>query len=79
MTLLILGLLDFHGTLKNIPLKHSCFRPSADVKPMPNDLVRAMPWQCMFALYMCYYNLYGLPEHYSRTYVFSLKLGSLAT
>jgi len=26
------------------------FWPSADVKPIGNDLMHAMPWQCMFAL-----------------------------
>ncbi len=33
-------------------LKHSSFQPSADVNPMLNGLVHAMPWQCMFALSM---------------------------
>jgi len=27
-------------------LKYSSFSPSACVKPMSNDLVQAMPWQC---------------------------------
>jgi hypothetical protein len=27
--------------------------PSADVKPLSNDIVHALPWQCMFALSMC--------------------------
>ncbi len=30
--------------------KHSSYWPSADVKPMSNNLVHAMTWQCMFAL-----------------------------
>ncbi len=37
-----MGLLDFHTAYKNIfavHLKHSSFWPSADVKPMSNDLV----------------------------------------
>jgi hypothetical protein len=29
----------------------TAFWPSADVKPMSNDLVHAVPWQRMFALY----------------------------
>ncbi len=48
-----MGLLDFHGTHKIlfiVQLKHSSFRPSADPKPMSNNLVHAMPQQCMFAL-----------------------------
>ena len=35
------------------PLKHSNFWHSADVKPMSNDLVHAVHWQCMFALSIC--------------------------
>ncbi len=31
-------------------LKYSSFGPSGDVKPMSNDLMHALQWQCMFAL-----------------------------
>jgi hypothetical protein len=44
---------DFQVTFKNIIgvyLKHSSFWPAADVKPMPNDLVHVMCFQCMYAL-----------------------------
>ncbi len=34
-------------------LKHSSFLPFADVKPVTNNLVHAMPWQCMLALPIC--------------------------
>ncbi len=47
-------LLDFPTTYKisfAVHAKHSSFQPSADVKPMSNDLVRAMPCSCMFLLY----------------------------
>ncbi len=33
-------------------MKHSSFGLPADDKPMQNDLVHAMPRQCMFALYV---------------------------
>jgi hypothetical protein len=49
-----MGLLDFHSTYKKLLalyLKHSSFWPSADVNPMSNELVHALHWQCMFALY----------------------------
>jgi hypothetical protein len=36
-----------------VHLKHSSTWSSPDVKPMSNDLMHAMPWQCMFALSMC--------------------------
>ncbi len=32
--------------------KHYSFWPSADLKLTPNDLVYAMHWLCMFALYV---------------------------
>ncbi len=32
---------------------YTCFWPSADIKPMSNDLVHVMPWHCMFALSTC--------------------------
>jgi hypothetical protein len=32
-------------------LKQSSFWPLADVKPTPNDLENAMPWQSRLALY----------------------------
>ncbi len=45
------------------------FKLSAHVQPMPNDLVHAMPWQCMVALslslsiylsiYLAYYDKQG--------------------
>jgi len=41
-----MGLLDFHGAYKilfDVQLSHSSSGPSADVKPMENDLVHAMP------------------------------------
>ena len=44
---------DFHATYKilfAVHLKHSSFQPSADDKPMLNDLAHAMPRLCMFAL-----------------------------
>jgi hypothetical protein len=41
-----------------IHLKHSSFCPSADVKPMLNFLVRAMPRQCMCLLSLCVYHRY---------------------
>ncbi len=34
-----------------VDLKH-CFWPSADAKPMSNDLVHVMFLQCMFALFL---------------------------
>jgi hypothetical protein len=52
MTLLIMGLLDFHSNYKSVifdNLKQSSFWPSADVKLMLIDLVHAMPWWCMYA------------------------------
>ncbi len=33
-------------------MKHTSFELTADVKPMQNDQVHAMPWQCMFPLYV---------------------------
>jgi len=39
-------------------LKHSSFWPLANVKPISEDLVQAMPLLCMFAL-LIYYELYG--------------------
>ncbi len=35
-----------------VHLKHYKFGPLADVKPTSNDLVHAMLWQCMFALFV---------------------------
>ncbi len=47
-------------------LKQPCVWPSANVKLPSNDLVHAIPWQCMFALTMhilqspcIFYNLYA--------------------
>jgi hypothetical protein len=35
-------------------VKNTSFRPSADVKPMTNELVLlAIPWMCMFDFSMC--------------------------
>jgi hypothetical protein len=34
-------------------LKHSSFGPLSVVKPVQNDLVHAMPCQCLFALSVC--------------------------
>jgi hypothetical protein len=34
-----------------VHLKCHSFLPTADVKPMPNDLVHAMLWQCMLAVH----------------------------
>jgi hypothetical protein len=56
MTYYIIGVQDFQRAYKilfAVHLKHSSFCPSAGVKPVVNDLVHAMPWQCMFALSMC--------------------------
>ena len=36
-----------------VHLKHSSLGPSADAKPVSYDLVLAMPWQCVLALYVC--------------------------
>ena len=36
-----------------VHLKHSRFWPSADVKPMSNELANAKPRQCIFALSVC--------------------------
>ncbi len=36
-----------------VHLKHGSFLPFADVKPVSNDLVHAMPRQCMLALPNC--------------------------
>jgi len=36
-------------------LKHSNIWLSADAIPMLNDLVHAMPWQCMVVFSMCMY------------------------
>jgi hypothetical protein len=41
-----------------VHLKHSSFRPSPDAKPMSKDLVHAVPWQRMYALYV-YYDIYA--------------------
>jgi len=42
-------------------LNHSSLCPSADVKPMPNNLVHVIPWQCKFVLFLfVYYNFYVL-------------------
>jgi hypothetical protein len=59
----IMGLLDFskhlYKTLFSVHSKHSSFLPSADVKPMSNDLVHDM-----YALDKCmhvrcvYYDIY---------------------
>ena len=35
-----------------LSLKHSSFWPSADVEPIKNHPVHAMPWQCMLDLPM---------------------------
>jgi hypothetical protein len=35
-----------------VHIKHCVFQPSANVKPMSNDLVLSMPRQCMFAHYI---------------------------
>ncbi len=36
-----------------VHLKHSSFWLTADVKPTSNDHMRAVLWQCMFALSIC--------------------------
>jgi hypothetical protein len=46
----LMDLLDFHKIVFANYLKHSCFFPSVDVKPMSNDLWHTMPLQCMFTL-----------------------------
>ncbi len=54
----IMDLQGFHSfyikVLYCVHLKLSSFGPSADAKPMSNDLVFAMLGQCMFVLYMYY-------------------------
>ncbi len=54
-----MGLLDFQITYKIafiVRLKQSSFWPSADVKPMQNDLVHAMPGSaCLLSLYKYLY------------------------
>jgi hypothetical protein len=48
-------LLDFLSIYTKLFASHfKCFSfwHSADAKPMPNDPVHAMPWQCMFALFL---------------------------
>ncbi len=56
-----MGVLDFQNSLKKIlfavHLKHSSIWPSADAKPMLNDLVHAMPRQ--YIIHICSLN-YGL-------------------
>jgi hypothetical protein len=56
-TLLHIGcLLDFHMTYNNFIwcyIKCSSFWPSDNIKPMSNNLLHAMAWQCLFALSMC--------------------------
>jgi hypothetical protein len=50
-----MSLLDFivlKVILFAVHIKHTSFLPSAVVKPMSNDLVHAMHWQCLFALYV---------------------------
>jgi hypothetical protein len=42
-----------------IHLKHTSFWLSADGKDMQNDLLHAMPWQYMFALFMFVLNKLG--------------------
>jgi hypothetical protein len=37
-----------------VHLKHFCFQASADFKPMPHDLVHAIPWHMMT------YDVYGM-------------------
>jgi hypothetical protein len=67
----VIGLLDFHGTSKfffGVRLKQSSFWPSADVKPMPNYLVHAMPQQCMCALCMC---IRWRGGSYTRSFVYA--------
>jgi len=41
------------GMLFAVHFKHYGFWPSAKIKPKQNDLVHAIPLQCMFALSMC--------------------------
>ncbi len=55
-----MDLLDFHSTYKillSVYLKRSSFCISADVKPMPNDVMHALPWQCACMLYLSVYIL----------------------
>ncbi len=55
-----MGLLDFYSTYNKhfaVHLRHSSFWPLTDVKPMPNDLVRAMSGTVSASLlYICVYN-----------------------
>jgi len=45
-----MGLQDFHSFMRilfHVCLKHTSFFTSADVKPTSDDLMHAVPWQCM--------------------------------
>jgi hypothetical protein len=54
-----MSFLEFPSSYNSIiHLKHSSFWPSADVKPMQNDLVHVMHWQSMFALSKCTYIIF---------------------
>jgi len=45
--------------LFGVPLKHSSFQTSADVKPILNNLVHAMPWQVHVCSLCVNYDFYG--------------------
>ncbi len=56
MTLLHNGFTRFSLYLKTeffVDLKRSSFWPSCDVRSLSNDLLHAMPWQCMLSLSKC--------------------------
>ncbi len=52
-----MGSLTFDSTCKNVihwSFLHSSFWPSADVKPMPNDVVYDIPWAVhVLSLHVC--------------------------
>jgi hypothetical protein len=57
----IVGLLDFHSSFKSAiccSFKTLAFCIWLIAKLMPNSLVQAMPWQCMFAYYISILKLY---------------------
>jgi hypothetical protein len=50
-----------------IHIKHPSFWPLADHKPIKNDLVNAMPWQSMLAIYMCLYYIINVVNTFILT------------
>jgi hypothetical protein len=71
-----MGLLDFHSDYKNIARKHSSFWPLADVKPMSNDAVHAISWQCMFALSLSLSLSLSIYVYTTNSLIFSVTKGA---